>query len=1044
MQDAVKPTLWRRHVTAMSVFMMGLVLTLHLWQTARERLDETVHERVSDRVHYVEVKLRDRVDAYENILFGATGLLNSHGQVSPNQWRIFGENLALPERYRGFNALVYVAMLRAEQVPAHEARMRAWGIKDYRVRGRRDADRLSAVTLLYPDTYTRHTYGLDILALGPLRREAIERARDQGRLTLTAPLVPVANPASAPQSAAILAYAPVYVVGMPRASRAQRRAAFSGFTFVATYVREMFESIEAGDGDVRMDVFDATPGSARSFIGSLPARSALHGDALSAPPPALLQRDIELGGRRWTVYASEGAGLVSTWERHYPTMLLALGVGLSTCLAVMVSIMGGTHRRATRMAALMTEELDHHRKALQEKSSELEVIQTASPLGLFRTREDGCIAIANPRAGELLFPHAETVAGLNWIEGLHREDRAQLMLAVDGVAQGDTHGFALECRGASAQSWVRVTAARAGAGQAMVGTLEDITDRKLKEFELERTREFLRAVLDMLPVGVWARDANSRFVLENEYAVQFLGGGFKTVLGMTVADVFGTEYAQRVVAEDQQAINATSSWSNEREFADLTGKPHWIRMYKRGLTLSNGERYILGVNIDLTESHVMEMELRRARDFISALLDALPSPLFVKDFEGRYVVVNQAFCEVHGRRSEEIVGKMDQDFLPATLARTNARINEGLIRDRVPVALEELVPFADGQSRWLLKNKAVIDLPDGRQYIVGVHTDIDDRVRTREELRLHRDNLQQLVDQRTAEIVVARDQAQAANRAKSEFLANMSHELRTPMHAIISYASLGTERMGRGDFDAGKFEQYFSRIQASANRLMNLLNDLLDLAKLEAGKMEYQMTQCEVRSLVQEAAGELEGLCREKGVTVWVTPGHATPIWADSLRIGQVLRNVLSNAMKFSPRGGTIHVNWREEPGSGMDGNVPCVRIAIRDEGVGIPEEELAAIFDKFVQSSKTKSGAGGTGLGLSICREIMLGHRGRIWAQNNAGGGTVFYLLLPLSPVMPEEELASPAGPRAQPSTPAEGRPGTSTTPILSREAAGTPPPKP
>ncbi|MBX7218687.1 MAG: PAS domain S-box protein [Blastocatellia bacterium] len=239
-----------------------------------------------------------------------------------------------------------------------------------------------------------------------------------------------------------------------------------------------------------------------------------------------------------------------------------------------------------------------------------------------------------------------------------------------------------------------------------------------------------------------------------------------------------------------------------------------------------------------------------------------------------------------------------------------------------------------------------------------------------------------------AELARARDRAEEANRLKSEFLSNISHELRTPLHGILSYAGFGLKRFERAERE--KLRSYFDEIRDSGEQLLTLINDLLDLSKIESGKMEFEFEPVPLAVLVDSIQSKLSNLAESKQIELICPPVvDDWTIGGDRGKLFRVLINLVGNAVKFTPPGGSIRLAVEPRDGG-------WYRIAVTDNGQGIAAEDLDRIFDKFAQSHSTKH-IGGTGLGLAICREIIRAHGGRIWAESaGMGTGSTFFFTLP------------------------------------------------
>jgi len=276
-----------------------------------------------------------------------------------------------------------------------------------------------------------------------------------------------------------------------------------------------------------------------------------------------------------------------------------------------------------------------------------------------------------------------------------------------------------------------------------------------------------------------------------------------------------------------------------------------------------------------------------------------------------------------------------------------------------------------------------------------------DRREALDALQKMHDELDNKVKERTIELEKAKDKAVTASKVKSEFLNMVSHELRSPLHQILSYSKFGIKKTGH--IPNENIIDFFKNIEKSGGNLLNLLNDLLDLSKLRSSKTEYTMTENRLEDIVQMIINEHRIIIEERKLTVeLVKPEVPTNLQCDVNKVSQVIRNLLFNAIKFAPLETRITFQLDFEPlPDGLRVNdismVPALRLTVKDEGMGIPPDELEKVFGKFMQSSKTKSEYAGTGLGLAICKEIIQAHKGKIWAENNPEVGSAFRFVLPL-----------------------------------------------
>ena len=530
-----------------------------------------------------------------------------------------------------------------------------------------------------------------------------------------------------------------------------------------------------------------------------------------------------------------------------------------------------------------------------------------------------------------------------------------------------------------------------GIAQCFVGVIRDVTAQKeASEEQFLKTARF-DATLNRAGIGIWERDN-----VTNDY---YFSDSWFTMLGYDPKEFAGDcdvwfklchpddqDTVLRLISEITPGIKQT--FRAETRIRNREGNWTWVLSIGEVLEFAGSQaKRIGGVHINIHEMKLAMESERRYQRILQLAVDTAPQRFFWKDRNGVFLGCNEKLANDAGfASSSDLIGKTDYDMVWAEYADLYRADDEAIMAAGIPrINFEEELILGDGDVRYLRTTKSPLRDDNGEVIgIVGTFEDITEEKRMTEEL------------------IRAKEVAEAANRAKGDFLANMSHEIRTPLNAILGM----TELLQETSLTERQLED-IRDIKASGQLLLRIINDILDLSKMDAGRLEIIPTPTKLQTSISRIVAILKQRVSEGGLKLNVINSvpDGVALLIDEIRLEQILLNLIGNSCKFTPRGGsiTLKVNL-------LSGDSPVLVCSVRDTGIGIPEDKLESVFSAFVQadSSMTRK-YGGTGLGLSICKRLVELMGGRISVASSLGAGSEFETRIPTSIVSKQD--AEPAG---------------------------------
>ncbi|MGE4297788.1 MAG: transporter substrate-binding domain-containing protein [Desulfovibrionaceae bacterium] len=657
-------------------------------------------------------------------------------------------------------------------------------------------------------------------------------------------------------------------------------------------------------------------------------------------------------------------------------------------------------------------ELKAKTQALREGEERMALVLDGGELGYWDVALATQATVVNDQWAVMLGYEPAEVAdpAVLWRESLHPEDRERVLAAGEAYRGGRLPAYELEYRVVTRDGETRwqmskgsiVEYAPDGTPQRMVGVVSDITERKRHERlvrlggaisqaltrggdlrgTLQAVAESLLKHLDAGLVRLWTVDDKyMRLEMQASAGLYTHINGAHGYLSLDgdskICRVARSLEPHFSAAPIDDPLVENKAWIREHGFVSFAGLPMVVEarlvgvvaIFSRQAMYEDTEQTLIAaadaiaVAIDRKKA---EEALRENQQFLQGVIDNTTALVHAKDTEGRYILVNAKWCATTGKTKEEALGKTDQELFPDKAGQY--RRNDLAVLATRQAASEEVVVTLQGQERTFIAVRfPILDSFGIGQAVCTMSTDITPLKETEKEL------------------AAAKESADAANQAKSDFLARMSHEIRTPMNAIIgmSHLCLQTEL-------TAKQHDYVTKVSTAAHNLLGIINDILDFSKIEAGKMDMESIPFELEDVMGNLANMVSIKAEEKGIEILFRTAGDVPnhLVGDPLRLGQILVNLVNNAVKFT-ESGDIQVAVLKEKETQR---TVTLRFTIQDSGIGLTREQIGKLFQSFSQADGTHTRKyGGTGLGLAICKRLTEMMGGSIHVDSTPGQGSTF-----------------------------------------------------
>ena len=1083
--SATNKSLPRRGVwTAIGLLLTGLIVTALATRHTKSQVDAEAKQEFDVVCNEIQTKILDRLCAHEQILRSAAAFFEHSDSITRVEWCRFAKLQKIEQRLPGIQGIGFALLIPRQQLAQHVQEIRAEGFPEYHIRPEGQRETYSSILYLEPFAGRNlRAFGYDMLTES-VRREALERARDENTAVLSGKVVLVQETAKDIQAGTLM-FMPVYRGEMPRETVAQRRAAILGWVYSPYRMNDLMQDV-LGTSDlesgkrIRLEAFDGEQVSPETLLYD--SQSA--GGNEKPPASALfLQTSVDSAGHHWTLCFTQCGNLASTIDYGKVWLVLFAGTSVSLLLFGLIFALLNTQFKAWQIATKLTAEYKRVEDTLCQITDRLSLATRAGGVGVWDYDLVNNRLVWDDQMFHLYGITQDQFGGAYeaWQMGVHPEDRQQgdenIQLALRGEKDFNTEFRVIWPDGSIHNIRALAIVQRDPSGQPlrMVGTNWDITTQKRVGEDLRAKTALLEAQRDASLDGILVIDGQNKRLFGNQRLYD-LWNPPQYILD-DPDDTALLKYVVSLTKDPEQFLKKVTHLYNH---PDETSRDEVE--FKNGMVLDRSSSPVFGTDgqhygrIWTFRDITKRKETERRQNLSAEILGMLNDPRALSD------VINQIVAAIQRTMGFDAVGirlqngddfpyhfqnGFSSDFLQTENTLIVLGQDGGPCRDKngnlslgctcglvISGKTDPAHPFfTPGGSFWTNDSLPLLELPaehDPRlhprnrcihegfcsvalipvranQEIVGL-LQVNDRKKdcftletihfleeisanigvalmrkqAEETLRQSKEQSEQYaatLESNNQALEESSRIAKSATRAKSDFLANMSHEIRTPMTAILGYADILLDEEGIEKAPVHR-RQALKTIKRNGDHLLGLINDILDLSKVEAGKMQIEPIRCSPCDLLAEVVSLMRVRADAKQLKLEIEMVSPVPetIFTDPLRLRQVLVNLVGNAIKFTDQGEVRIAVQLTTCGAAVPA---ALRFDVTDTGIGMNEEQIGKLFQAFsqVDNSSTRK-FGGTGLGLCISKRLTAAMGGKIEVHSTPGKGSTFSVTIDPGPL--------------------------------------------